>query len=129
MDATLWRMRNRPETEDPDTGETSPATDAELLNLGIKVVGTTPNGDEIVQAAPTEEEGDLLSPPDFTNLLKPGWTWDDVPDALRDHLLEAAYEEDVDGESVRRRAKIADVPSGATALETDLPPHYWFGDR
>lgn len=135
MKATLWRMRNRPETDDvdPDTGDvtgTSPATDAELLGMGMKIVGVAPNGDEIVHVAPGV---DVPNPPDFTIIFNPGWSWDDVPSQVRDNVLEAAYEteETVDGETVtvRRRGKVADVPSGATVVETDLPPHRWYGDE
>lgn len=123
MDATLWRMRERPTVEDEDGNR--PATDADLLNMGVKPVGIAPNGDTLIHAAPDTD----LSPPEFTNVFNPGWSWEDVPQKVREHVLEASWEEEVDGETVRRRRKIRDVPSGATVVESDLPPHHWFGDR
>lgn len=128
MKATLWRMTARPTVTDED-GTERPASDAELLNMGVKVVGEE-GGDEIAHVEPGTE------PPGTAVRLKgPGWRWSDLKDELPDvasQVLEAVWEEtDEEGNTVRRRGPQGPARSRGnipTSVAEDLPPHFWAGD-
>lgn len=57
---------------------------------------------------------------------------DDIPSATHPNVVEAVWEEDQlleDGttETVRKRGKQADIPSGATVIKKDIHPHQYAG--
>lgn len=57
------------------------------------------------------------------------WNWTNikslVPKAQWERLAEASYNDPVKG---RVRVKIADLPAGVAVAQTDLPPHFFYGE-
>lgn len=154
MQGSLYYLESRP--IDPETGQ--PVTASWLLNQGWKVLLSRPLG-ELLHGAPGAEPiqgsvrfisdvsgGWRWIQADLEDNLRANWPdlpqslkgkllqrFDSVTDFLRwlrRNLLEATWEEqDETAQTVRKRARIADVPTGATILDTGLPAHYWAGDE
>jgi hypothetical protein len=99
-----------------------------MLDRGYKVINTY-GGDEVVHVAAG------VGPPADAEALKDGraiWQWKDLRSenaTLADALLQKTFRGALDAEGNRpmRRGFIRD--EAAAAIETDLPPHFWWGDQ